>query len=186
MAEPLLTFPNQLTILRMVCAPVFAALTIEGNLDAAAWVFVLGAITDLFDGLIARRYHTRTELGAILDPVADKIFLGCAFVALSFADAVPVHIPKWLTILVLARDAILLISALAIAFVTRPSGFPPSRFGKLSTAMQVGCVILVFAVNLGTPFLRPILGTVFIATAVVTVGSGFHYLYRASSRKLAA
>ena len=56
MSEPVLGFPNQLTILRMICAPVFVALTLEGHLRAAVLVFVLGGVTDAFDGLIARYY----------------------------------------------------------------------------------------------------------------------------------
>lgn len=184
MSEPILGFPNQLTILRMICAPVFVALTLEGHLQAAVAVFVLGAITDAFDGFIARFYEQKTALGAILDPLADKMLLGSAFVALSFADAVPVHIPKWLTVMVLARDAIIVVSSLAIAFVSNRRGFAPSRLGKISTAAQMTCVALAFAANL-MAFPKHLLDIVFAATGVLTAGSGLHYLYRASSRRLA-
>jgi cardiolipin synthase len=175
MSEPILGFPNQLTILRMICAPVFVALTLDGHLHAAVAVFVFAAVTDAFDGLIARFYKQRTVLGAILDPLADKILLGSAFVALSFADAVLVHIPKWLTVLVLSRDAILVVSALAIAFVSSRKGFAPTRLGKASTAAQMTCVALALPDHL--------LGIVCAATGALTVGSGLHYLYRASSRR---
>jgi cardiolipin synthase len=182
MSEPILGFPNQLTILRMICAPVFVALTLDGHLPEAVAVFTLGAITDAFDGLIARFYKQRTVLGAILDPLADKMLLGSAFVALSFADAVRVHIPKWLTVLVLSRDAIIVVSSLAIAFVSNRRGFAPSRLGKASTAAQMTCVALAFTANLMV-FPRPLLEIVFAATGALTVGSGLHYLYRASSRR---
>jgi cardiolipin synthase len=182
MSEPVLGFPNQLTILRMICAPVFVALTLDGHLHAAVAVFVFAAVTDAFDGLIARFYKQRTVLGAILDPLADKILLGSAFVALSFADAVLVHIPKWLTVLVLSRDAILVVSALAIAFVSSRKGFAPTRLGKASTAAQMTCVALAFAANL-TALPDHLLGIVCAATGALTVGSGLHYLYRASSRR---
>jgi cardiolipin synthase len=182
MSEPILGFPNQLTILRMICAPVFVALTLDGRLRAAVAVFILATVTDAFDGLIARHYKQRTVLGAILDPLADKMLLGSAFVALSFAGAVPVHIPKWLTVVVLSRDAIIVISALAIAFVSNRRGFAPSRLGKVSTAAQMSCVALAFAANL-TSLPRPVLDIVFGATGALTVGSGLHYLYRASSRR---
>ena len=184
MSEPILTFPNQLTILRMICAPVFVALTLEGHLRAAVAVFLLGAVTDALDGGIARFYSLRSELGAILDPLADKMLLGSAFIALSFADAVPVHIPKWLTVLVLSRDAIIVVSSLAIAFVTHRRGFPPSRLGKATTAAQMICVALVFGANL-TPVPAYLMGIVFAATGALTAGSGAHYLYRASSKKIA-
>jgi cardiolipin synthase len=182
MSEPILGFPNQLTILRMICAPVFVALTLDGRLHLAVGVFILAAITDLFDGLIARYYKQRTVLGAILDPLADKMLLGSAFVALSFAEAVPVHIPKWLTVVVLSRDAIIVVSALAIAFVSNRKGFAPSRLGKASTAAQMTCVALAFTANL-MDFPPRLLGVVFAATGALTVGSGLHYLYRASSRR---
>lgn len=182
MSEPVLGFPNQLTILRMICAPVVVALTLDGQLRVAVGVFVLGAITDAFDGLIARFFKQRTALGAILDPLADKMLLGSAFVALSFAATVPVQIPKWLTVMVLARDAIIVVSSLAIAFVLDRRRFAPSPLGKFSTAAQMICVAATFTANL-TPLPLALLQTVFIATAVLTVGSGLHYLYRASSRK---
>ena len=182
MSEPILGFPNQLTILRMICAPVFVALTLDGHLHAAVAVFVLGGVTDAFDGLIARYYKQRTVLGAILDPLADKMLLGSAFVALSFADAVPVHIPKWLTVMVLSRDAIIVVAALAIAFVSNRKGFSPTRLGKASTVAQMACVALAFAANL-MPFPKYLLDTVFVSTGVLTAGSGLDYLYRASSRR---
>lgn len=182
MSEPILGFPNQLTILRMICAPVFVALTLDGHLQAAVVVFILGGVTDAFDGLIARYYKQRTALGAVLDPLADKMLLGSAFVALSFADAVPVHIPKWLTVMVLSRDLIIVVSALAIAFVSNRKGFSPSRMGKASTAAQMICVALAFAANL-TTVPKSFLGLVFVTTGVLTVGSGLDYLYRASSRR---
>jgi len=185
LTEPVLGFPNQLTILRMICAPVFVALTLDGHLRAAVGVFILAALTDAFDGLIARYYKQRTALGAVLDPLADKMLLGSAFVALSFADAVRVHIPKWLTVVVLSRDAIIVVSALAIAFVSNRKGFAPSRLGKLCTAAQMSCVALAFAANLMV-LPRHVLDIVFAATGVLTVGSGLHYLYRASSRRFAS
>lgn len=106
------------------------ALTLDGHLRAAVVVFILGGVTDAFDGLIARYYKQRTALGAVLDPLADKMLLGSAFVALSFADAVPVHIPKWLTVMVLSRDLIIVVSALAIAFVSIGRASRPAGWGR--------------------------------------------------------
>lgn len=182
MSEPILGFPNQLTILRMVCAPIFVALTLDGRLRLAVIVFIVAALTDAFDGLIARFWKQRTALGAILDPLADKMLLGSAFIALAFADEVPVRIPKWLTVMVLSRDAIIVVSSLAIAFVVGRRGFAPSLLGKISTALQMICVALVFAANL-TPLSLDLLEAVFFLTALLTAGSGIDYLYRASSKR---
>jgi len=103
-------------------------------------------------------------------------------VALSFADAVPVHIPKWLTVMVLSRDAIIVVAALAIAFVSNRKGFSPTFLGKASTAAQMICVALAFAANL-MPAPAPVLSVIYVITGVLTVGSGLDYLYRASSRR---
>src|SRR5262245_10866354 len=182
MAEPILSFPNQLTILRMICAPIFVDLTLDGHLRSAVAVFAFGALTDAFDGLIARFYKQRTALGAILDPIADKILLGSAFIALTFAEAVRVRIPKWLTLMVLSRDAIIVVSVIAIAFALNRRGFAPSTLGKWSTAFQMLTAAATFAANLW-PLPATVLDVIYVVTAVLTVGSGFHYLYRASSRK---
>lgn len=183
MSEPILGFPNQLTILRMICAPIFVALTLDGHLTAASVVFVLAAVTDAFDGLVARFYKQKTALGAILDPLADKMLLGSAYVALSFAETVPVHIPKWLTVMVLSRDAIIVASAIAISLVHGQKGFNPTKLGKANTAAQMACVALAFAANLVPTVPADVLRAVFVMTGALTVASGLHYLYRASSRR---
>lgn len=185
MSEPILGFPNQLTILRMICAPIFVALTLDGHLKAAVIVFVLAAVTDAFDGLVARFYKQKTALGAILDPLADKALLGSAFVALSFAETVPVHIPKWLTLMVLSRDAIIVASVIAISLVHGPRAFDPTKLGKANTAAQMACAALAFLANLTPRIPGDVLHAVFVATGLLTVASGLHYLYRASSRRFA-
>jgi cardiolipin synthase len=172
-------------MLRMALAPVFVVLAVQGDLKTAAIVFVVAAITDALDGLLARFGSQRTELGAILDPLADKILLGSAFVALTWADAVLVRLPKWLTILVLARDGILLISSLAIAVAEGRRTFPPSLLGKATTATQLSCGALVVIANVAS-VPAGFLEAFFVAAGALTVGSGAHYLYRASSKKIAA
>lgn len=184
MAEPTLTLANQLTMLRMALAPVFVVLAVQGELRVAVIVFVVAAVTDLLDGLLARFGGQRTQLGAILDPLADKILLASAFTALAWADAVQIRIPRWLAILVLSRDAILVVSSLAIALSEGRREFPPTWLGKATTATQLLCGAIVGAANvmdIGLPTLEPL----FVATGALTVGSAVHYLYRASSRKIA-
>jgi cardiolipin synthase len=103
-------------------------------------------------------------------------------VALSFADEVRVHIPKSVTVMVLSRDVIIVVSAIAIAFVSGRKAFSPTGFGKASTAAQMLCVAVAFAANsMRVP--KEVLDVVFVVTGALTVGSGLHYLYRASSRR---
>src|SRR5688500_5763705 len=110
MTEPILTLANQLTLLRMALAPLLVVLVLSGRMGWALSVFVVAGITDLLDGRIARMSGQQTALGAMLDPVADKILLSSAFIALTWSDGLAVRIPAWLTAVVLSRDAIIVVS----------------------------------------------------------------------------
>ena len=118
----------------------------------------------MIDGYLARRFHWESKLGAMLDPIADKLLLVSLFLALGIDGS----IPWWLVSIVLGRDALLLLGA---AFLFRRlKNFPPSKAGKLSTIVQ-GITILVVLFHVWPwPF--------FIATAVVTIVSGVHYIWR--------
>jgi len=174
-----MTYANQLTILRMVFVPCFVILLIYGCPRAATAVFLLAAVTDAFDGLIARKLNQRTPLGSFLDPMADKLLLTAAFITLTL-HSVPVelHIPAWLTILVISRDILIAVSVIIIHMHTGHSNFPPSILGKGTTALQlllVGvCMLAGFEVKTAE-MLFPF--TVY-ATLFFTVASGMHYFYR--------
>jgi cardiolipin synthase len=174
-----LTYANQLTILRMIFVPCFVMLLIYDHPAAATMVFVLAGVTDGLDGLLARALKQKTELGSILDPVADKLLLTAAFVTLTIPWLpVALHIPAWLTILVISRDVTIAVSALIIHLKTGHSEFPPSYLGKCTTALQLLTVADCLAANLwrnfGTLLFRPLS----YATLVLTVASGLHYFYR--------
>ena len=174
-----MTYANQLTILRMVFVPCFVILLIYGCPRAAAVVFLLAALTDVLDGLIARKLNQRTPLGSFLDPMADKILLTAAFFALTLGSVpVALHIPAWLTILTISRDALIAISVLIIHLQTGHSHFPPSILGKCTTAFQlilVG-VCLLAGFNVGAAeILFPL---AIYSTLFFTVTSGLHYFYR--------
>lgn len=182
MSEPTLTLANQLTMLRMALAPVFVVLAVQGDLKWAAIVFGIAALTDALDGLIARFVSQRTQLGALLDPIADKILLGSAFAALTWADAVSIRIPRALSILVLSRDVILLISSVAMAITEGRRDFRPTLLGKVTTAIQLLCGVVVVIANVtSVPIFA--LDLLFVATGILTIGSSADYLYRSSSRK---
>src|ERR1043165_279714 len=101
----MLTIPNVLTILRLVAVPVFLYASLRGELTLAFILFVGAALTDMFDGMIARRFNQRSRLGAILDPAADKTMLVCGYLFSTLSDNVPlVGIPGWLTFTVFIRD----------------------------------------------------------------------------------
>jgi cardiolipin synthase (CMP-forming) len=179
-SEPILTVANQLTILRMALAPLLVVLVVFRELQWALWVFVVAGLTDLFDGYVARHGSQQTTLGAMLDPVADKILLSSAFIALTWSSNLPVNIPVWLTVTTLSRDAIIVISVAIVNLTLGKRIFYPSLLGKLSTASQIITVGLVLLVNaLGTP--HPLLRAVFWISLALTVSSAFHYVYLASA-----
>ena len=174
-----MTYANQLTILRMIFVPCFVILLIYGYPRAATVIFLIAALTDGLDGFIARKLNQRTPLGSFLDPMADKILLTAAFVTLTL-QSVPValHIPAWLTILTISRDALIAVSVIIIHMQTGHSRFPPSILGKCTTAVQlvlVGvCLLAGFELTMAV-MLFPF--AVYV-TLFFTVASGMHYFYR--------
>src|SRR4030095_10012996 len=111
-------------------------------------IFLFSALTDLFDGLIARKFGQKTKLGALLDPMADKILLSTSFILLTLPGArLSVAIPVWLTVVVFTRDLLLVTGGVAIALTTGFMKFDPTIYGKASTAMQILTVLSVLGVN---------------------------------------
>ena len=174
----LLTYANQLTILRMIFIPCFVLFLIYDHSTLAILLFILAGITDGLDGLLARMFHQKTALGSLLDPIADKLLLTAAFVTLT-VPSVPVayHIPAWLTVTAISRDLIIAVAALIIHLQTGYTKFPPSFLGKCTTALQLIMVAFVLGANL-TPRVLPVLDELVLATLLVTVASGLHYAYR--------
>jgi cardiolipin synthase len=132
----LLKLPNIISLCRIGMVPIFLVLLSKDRFTAALYVFVLAAATDALDGAVARWFDIRTELGAILDPFADKLMLLSALVVLTFEHALPV----WLLILTAIRDIVLVLGYLMISFAAGER-FPvrPSIFGKLTTLLLIVC-----------------------------------------------
>jgi cardiolipin synthase (CMP-forming) len=174
----LLTYANQLTILRMIFIPCFVLLLIYGHTKSAIWIFIAAGITDGLDGLIARMLQQKTVLGSFLDPMADKLLLTSAFITLT-VPSVPVvfHIPVWLTITAISRDLLIALAALIIHLQTGHTAFPPSFLGKCTTACQLTMVALVLLAN-PVPQIMFLLEPLVYITLLVTIASGMHYFYR--------
>lgn len=178
MSSQLLTPANQITILRMAFIPVFVILLVYNHLGWAFFVFLLAGITDGLDGLMARWLQQKTSLGAMLDPIADKLLLTSSFVVLSVKDLeLPNLLPLWLTILVISRDVFLIASALIILLSTGHRNFPPSIFGKATTLIQIITLTLVLLFNYLETTPRWLFG-LYVLTGAITVFSGLHYTYR--------
>lgn len=183
MSSRIVTVPNLLTVFRMVLIPVFVSLLFYQRFVLALVVFILAGVTDGLDGLLARRFDQKSQLGTILDPIADKLMLVTAFVVLSmrsvFPQPVPSHlpIPFWVTVAVISRDVFILVGAAAINIVTGFRGFRPSMLGKINTVIQISAIgIIMFAASVpyGTGYYLPTLYATVFGFAVL---SGGHYVF---------
>lgn len=181
MASNIITIPNLLTFLRMALIPVFASLLFYGYSGWSLVVFVIAGVSDGVDGFIARKFDQESELGTILDPIADKLLMTTAFIILTLPKVFPpveyLPVPFWVTAAVIGRDVLIITVAAAINVMTGFTGFKPSWLGKLSTTVQVFAVglILIAAVFPATKgFYLP---TVYVIVVALAFLSGFHYIF---------
>jgi cardiolipin synthase (CMP-forming) len=168
--------PNILTLLRILGVPLFLSLLVEGENDWALIVFITAGITDAVDGMVARMWNMRTELGAHMDPLADKLLVVSSFIALGIMGLVP----RPLMIIVITRDVVILGGFLLTAAVVGKSmEMKPSLSGKLTTFTQLLSVSLVL-VDLAEWWDVPsaILYLVFVATGAASFISGSGYVLR--------
>jgi cardiolipin synthase len=176
-----LTPANQLTLLRMLLIPAFVILVIYGHLGWALVVFVTAGITDALDGLIARRSGQKTRLGAWLDPAADKLLLVSTFVILTIPGlGLANPLPIWLTVLIISRDAGIVLTVAIVNLAIGPRTFRPSIYGKLATATYIVTAVVAMYFNY---LERPsAFVTVFVyASLIVTLLSGLHYVWHAAT-----
>lgn len=169
---------NQLTILRIVFVPVFIILLAYREIGWALGTFVAAGITDVLDGVIARRFGQKTSIGAVLDPLADKLLMTTSILILSLPQ-MEFHntIPRWLMIIIIFRDLFMLLISLIIVLMVGWRVFTPSPYGKASTVLQVLTVLGVLYSNWQNVMV-PELNILFYVTGFMTAFSGLHYLIR--------
>ena len=143
-----LTIANFLTVLRLILIPVFVTALYYQRFSWALAVFLVAAVTDGLDGLVARSFNQKTQLGAILDPMADKLLLVTTFVVLTL-PGIPLanHLPLWLTVLVISRDVVIVGVVAIINLAVGPRTFRPSLFGKATTAAFIVTSVVVMFFN---------------------------------------
>lgn len=137
----------------------------------ALYVFIFAGISDALDGFIARTWNFKTKLGAYLDPIADKLLILSSYVTLVLLSKLQV----WISIVVIGRDVLLgIMGLIMLKFIDlRTYNIRPSIIGKVTTVMQIITILLVLSGNKGSIF-----SIVLWITAVSTITSGLHYLYR--------
>jgi cardiolipin synthase len=171
-----LNLPNLITVGRLLLVPVVVWLILDAHSGIAFWVFVGAGLSDGLDGFIAKRFGWRTRLGALLDPIADKTLLVSVYVTLGWAGM----LPKWLVILVVFRDVMIVGGFLLIQTTAAPKRFDPLSISKLNTLAQIALVGFALAregIGFGVGALHFEYYLIF-GVAATTVLSGLSYLVR--------
>ncbi len=181
MTEPIFTIANQLTMLRMALVPPFVLLVLDRQYTWALVVYVVAAATDALDGWVARHAHQSTRLGQMLDPVADKLLAGAAYLLLTWGPGLSCALPAWLTVSLLFRDAMIVVSVVIVNLAVGPRTFAPSVLGKVSTAFNFTTGTAVLAANATGDCPRALLW-LYVVTLLFVVASTIHYVYQASEK----
>lgn len=168
-----MTVPNLITTIRIILTPIFVIYIINDELISGLIILIITGLSDGIDGLVARLFNQKSKLGAYLDPLADKIILISAFVALSIRG----FLPSWLTVMVISRDVMILLGV-SILFLTEMNfEIRPTMASKITTCLQFLTVILVLskdyisALEMYYPYL-------FYLTALFTTISFLQYMYQ--------
>ena len=170
-----LTAANQLTITRMLLIPAFVILLLYGYRGWALLTFFTAALTDLFDGLIARWTGQKTTLGAWLDPMADKLLLVTMFVMLTLPEVgAPNRLPLWFTVLVISRDVAIVMTVAVVNLAVGPRTFRPSIYGKVATATFITTGVAALYFNY-LDRVSPLVQVLVYASLAITLISAGHY-----------
>jgi len=166
------TLPNLISLARLLMTPTIVWLIIDGRFVLAFVIFVLAGVGDAVDGFIARTFDMRTQLGAYLDPIADKALLVSIYVSLAIAG----ELPGWLAVLVVSRD-LLIVGAVILSWgVGRPIEIHPRLISKANTFAQIVLAAGVLADLAFPAVLTGFRDAMVIIVAVLTVASTVNYL----------
>ena len=179
MIRQALSVPNQLTMLRLLLLPFVLISMIYERHDLAFWLFIAAAVSDGIDGIVARHFNQKTLLGEYLDPIADKLLLSSCFIVQALIGAIPL----WTTVLVLSRDVVIIATVAVVVLTTDIRNFPPSRLGKINTAVQIATMFSVLTHNYLQMFwTERITDALILATAGTVLLSAVDYALTISRR----
>lgn len=171
----MMNLANKITISRIILTPLFITAVVYSRMDIALVFFILAVISDGLDGFIARSLNQKTVLGTILDPIADKILLVSAFICLTLVRSIPpdLRLPPYVTIIIISRDAIIVLGSILIHVVKGSVKIEPSFWGKATTFFQMATIVCVLVQFRYVEF-------VWIAAVVFTAISGIDYMLKGS------
>ena len=164
--------PNLISLVRLLCVPLTVWLITNSEVLAAFWVFVFASISDALDGFIAKRFDLETELGAYLDPIADKALLVSVFITLGQAG----YLYSWLVLLVVFRDGLILVGAFLYHFIHQNLKIEPLLISKINTVAQFILVILVLGLHGYSLANNVIIEVMVYVVAITTLMSGAVYV----------
>lgn len=170
--------PNAISLLRIALIAPILLLILNGGFGWAIILFCLAGFSDGVDGYLAKRFDWGTRLGALLDPIADKLLVAGLFITLAYMQ----HIPVWLASVVILRDVVIVAGATAYNFLVGPVQGEPTRVSKLNTALELLFLLFVMS-RAGFGWPNEITNTVLGASILVTVViSGVDYVWSWSRR----
>lgn len=179
MASVTAHIPNILTLSRFVAAPLLIVVLRDQNFELALILFILAGLTDGLDGWIAKRFNCTSELGARLDPLADKTIIIAAYCMLTILGV----IPFWLMMLVIFRDAVIVGGYLVLTTLNGNIPMQPTLTSKTNTFLQITFVIAVLLNNTSWLYIPLFTETLMYAVAVSTIASGIQYVWVWAIRK---
>jgi cardiolipin synthase len=166
------TIPNYITIFRFILVPFIVMALLSGYVGAALIGFIVAGVSDGIDGFIARRYNQGSELGAYLDPIADKLLLVSLFVVLGVLEELPV----WLVVIVVSRDIFIVGAVILGVVMGKPMEMHPLKVSKANTAFQIILVAIILADSAFDFSLTGIRTILVWAVALLTAASATAYL----------
>ncbi|KQZ21795.1 CDP-alcohol phosphatidyltransferase [Mesorhizobium sp. Root552] len=167
-----MTIPNLITILRFLLVPAVVWAMLLARWDWAFAGFVIAGVSDGVDGFIARQFNQRSELGAYLDPMADKILLVSVFVVLGFIG----ELPLWLVIAAVTRDGLIICAVLLSTVIGNPVEMKPLMVSKANTAIQIVLAAVVLAELTFSTIFGPLRTSLIFLSGLLTVASAAAYL----------
>lgn len=165
--------PNAITLVRLGLVPVFIVVLKAQDYTVALMVFAVAGLSDGLDGFIAKRFNLVTRLGAILDPLADKVLLVSAYIMLTVLG----HLPFWLVLTVGFRDLLIVGGYLVYTSLIGPVAMRPTYLSKFNTFLQITLVVAILVQQAMALPLALLVQILIYGVFITTVSSGVHYVW---------
>jgi cardiolipin synthase (CMP-forming) len=164
--------PNMITSLRLIVVVPFIYFILNGQYAVAFWIFILASISDGLDGYLARKFQWQSRFGAFCDPLADKLLVVSSYIALTWNH----HLPLWFTVLMVTRDVVIIVGALAWYRLFRHIEFKPTFISKANTVFQLMLIIVILFEQAfgGLPFM--LIEHLILMTTLTTAFSFIDYV----------